>query len=325
MSVLFTPIEVKGIRLRNRVAMPPMVTLNADERGCVTDTVIEHYARPARAGTGLVIVEATAVDERGRVWAGGLGAFSDEHVPGLGRLAAAIKAEGAAAGIQLVHGGPQGDLELPGNDRVGPSEVDPPRGGPKPRALAVAEILAIEERFAEAAQRCVRAGFDMVEVHGAHDYLLDSFLTIQTNRREDEYGREAAGRMRMMVETCRKVKATVGEAGIVDCRFSLFNKAPGELGVADLTALVSALAEAGVDVLHISTDGVMKDAFGTGKSIGRLVRGMCGRPVIAAGGLGDPADAERAVAEGHADIAAIGNAMYGDPDWTEKARAALDG
>jgi 2,4-dienoyl-CoA reductase-like NADH-dependent reductase (Old Yellow Enzyme family) len=325
LSVLFTPIEVKGIRLRNRVAMPPMVTLNADERGCVTDTVIEHYARPARAGTGLVIVEATAVDERGRVWAGGLGAFSDEHVPGLARLAAAIKAEGAAAGIQLVHGGPQGDLELPGNDRVGASEVDPPRGGAKPRALAAEEILAIEERFAEAAGRCLRAGFDLVEVHGAHDFLLDSFLTTQTNKREDRYGGDITGRMRMMVETCGKVKAAVGDSWLLDCRFSVFNKAPGEFGEADLTALVSALAKAGVDVLHISTDGVMKDAFGTGKSIGRLVRGMCGRPVIAAGGLGDPPDAERAVAEGHADIAAIGSAMYGDPNWTEKARAVLGG
>jgi 2,4-dienoyl-CoA reductase-like NADH-dependent reductase (Old Yellow Enzyme family) len=300
-----------------------MVSGKADTEGRVTDDLIRHYVARARAGTALIIVEATAVDARGRVWGRGLGAWSDDHETGLARLAAAVKAEGAVAGIQLVHGGPQGNLDIPGNDRVGPSEVDPPQGGPRPRALSLEEIAALPTIFADAAARVVAAGFHLVEVHGAHDYLLDSFLTTQTNKRTDEYGGDIAGRMRLMVATCRAVKGRIADTALLDCRISIFNKEGGEFGGEDFQQLVSALEQAGIGILHISTDGAFKPYFDSEKTIGRWAKEITSLPLIVAGGLGKPTDAERAVAEGHTDLAAIGNAMYEDGDWTALARETL--
>jgi len=322
-SALFSLIEIRGHTFRNRVVMPPMVTLLAGPDGRVTDKHIEHYSARARAGTALLIIEATVVDEGGRMWDTGLGAWDDSQIPGLARLVRAIADEGAVAGIQLLHAGPQGDPELPDNERVGPSEVVPPSGGPPARALTVEEIQAIEERFAGAAFRCVEAGFGMIEVHGAHNFLLDSFLTTQTNTRTDEYGGDISGRLRMMVETCRRMKDRIGDDALLDCRISLFNKAAGEFGADDFKQLVTALEGADIDVLHISTDGAFKGCFGSDKTIGRWAKETTDLPIIVAGGLGDPHDAERAVAEGHTDLAAIGSAMMEDPDWTARARSAL--
>jgi 2,4-dienoyl-CoA reductase-like NADH-dependent reductase (Old Yellow Enzyme family) len=299
-----------------------MVTLIGDDAGRVTGDVIQHYASRARAGTGLIIVEATCVDAKGRVWERGLGAWSDDHAAGLATLAAAIKSEGAVAGIQLVHGGPQTSVELCGA-RLGPSEVDPPQGGLRSRAMSASEIAAAQQSFAAAASRSVEAGFNLVEVHGAHGFLLDSFLSAETNVRTDGYGGSFDARMRMVVETCAAVKQRIGGSALLCCRFSLFNKQPGEVSEQDLRALVLALQRAGVGVLHASTDGALKPCLSTSYTIGQLVRRSCALPLIVAGGLGDPRDAERAVADGHADLAAIGQAMFDDPDWTARARRAL--
>jgi 2,4-dienoyl-CoA reductase-like NADH-dependent reductase (Old Yellow Enzyme family) len=190
-----------------------------------------------------------------------------------------------------------------------------------PRALTVEEIVRIEERFADAAGRCLQAGFDAVEAHGAHGYLLDSFLSSHSNRRTDEYGGYVSGRMRMLLETCRKMKERIGDKQLI-CRISLFNKSEG-FSLDEYRELVGGLGAAGVDIVHVSTDGAFKPFFGSKKSLGQWTKDISEAPVIVAGGLGAPADAERAVAEGHCDLAAIGNAMYEDPEWTAKARRAL--
>jgi len=322
MSKLFSPIEVKSKRIRNRVTMPPMVSGKSNLRGLVTDEIREHYRLPAEAGVGLIIVEATNVDEAGRPWSQGLGAWHDDHVEGLASLARTIHEAGAAAAIQLVHGGLQASPSIAGVSVVGPSTVPHSADSHPPRPLTVAEIDQIETRFAEAAERCVKAGFDGVEIHGAHGYLLDSFLSAHTNRRADQYGGAVENRMRMMVEACAKAKARIGD-GLLICRVSLFNKTNEDITAGDFTALVGGLESAGVDVLHLSTDGAFKPYFGGEKTLGQWAKSLCGAPVIVAGGLGDPADAERAVAEGHCDFAAVGNAMYEDPRWAEKARRAL--
>jgi 2,4-dienoyl-CoA reductase-like NADH-dependent reductase (Old Yellow Enzyme family) len=311
------------MKFRNRVVMPPMVTQKADRDGNVTDALLEHYGARAAAGTGLIIVEATAVDRKGRVWDGGLGAYDDSHVSGLARLAARIHEHGAVAGIQLVHGGPQASPDLCDGDRVGPSAVPPPDEGQTPRELNRREIEEIQDRFAEAAVRALEAGFDLAEMHGAHDYLLDSFLAAKHNWRKDAYGGSITRRAAMLAETCERAKSAMGNRGLLCCRISLFNKPEGEFTQERLREVLGMLVEAGVDVLHISTDGAFKEQFGSGKTPGILAKEACDLPVIVAGGLGDPEDAERAVAEGHADFAAVGSAMYEDAVWTEKARAAL--
>ncbi len=324
MAALFSPITVRETVFRNRVVMAPMVTGLGGEEGTVTEAVVDHYRARAAAGTGTIIVEATAVAARGRVWRGGLGAFSEEQVPGLARLAAAIREEGAVAAIQLVHGGPQTSVELSG-ERFGPSAVAPPNGGGLPRALTVEQILEIEEQFAQAARRVVEAGFQMAEIHGAHNYLLDSFLSAQFNVRRDEYGGDLEARMRVLVETGRRTRSALPAGALLGCRISIFNKAPEEFTREEFRLLVRGLAEAGIDVLHLSTDGALKGHFGSHRALGAWAKEFAALPVMVAGGLGDPQEAERAVAGGAADFAAVGSAMMEEAEWTRRAEEALGG
>jgi len=323
MSALLSPLTLKHITLRNRIVMPPMVTGKADAEGRVTAALLDHYAARARAGVALIIVEATAVDQRGRVWETGLGAFSPSHDDGLSRLAEAIHREGAVAGIQLVHGGPQSSPALCGGERLGPSAVAPPSGGPVPRALTPEEVKAIQSRFAEAAARAAAAGFDLIDLHGAHNFLLDTFLSAVYNTRTDAYGGPLPNRLRMLVETCRAAIANLPDRTLLACRISLFNKAPGEATLDSFRQVLASLEQAGLDLLDISTDGALKTALGSGETIGRLAKQFSRLPIIVAGGLGDPALAERAVAEGHTDLAAVGSAMMEDPAWAQRARQAL--
>ena len=209
---LFSPMTIRQAAFRNRIVMPPMVRMIpsmprevARTRGRVTEEVLEHYRRRAAAGTGMIIVEATAVDPGGCMWEDGLNVYADEHVPDLARLAACIRAEGAVANIQLVHGGPQASPDVTGCETVGPSPVAPSSGKSVPRELTLEGIEAIEQQFEDAAVRVGKAGFDAVEIHGAHGFLPDSFLSRRRNQRSDVYGRTLAGRPRFLVETCGRV------------------------------------------------------------------------------------------------------------------------
>ena len=194
-----------------------------------------------------------------------------------------------------------------------------------PEELTVAAIQAIQQRFVDAARRAAGAGFDAVEIHGAHGYLLDSFLMQRRNQRTDEYGRTGEGRMRMLLETCQRVKDHLAGSAhaLVLCRISPFTKREEGYSLDDLTALVRGLEKAGVDLLHLSTDGAFKTWFGSDKTLGQHVGEITRLPRIVAGGLRQPADAQRLLDENHADFAAVGTAMLRDPDWAAKAREQL--
>ncbi len=222
-----------------------------------------------------------------------------------------------------MHGGPQASPDLCDGDRVGPSAVTPPDEGQIPRELRIKEIEEIQDRFAEAAARALEAGFDLVELHGAHDYLLDSFVSAKRNWRKDVYGGSISRRARMVVETCERTRQHIGTAGLLCCRISLFNKPAGEFTQEGFREFVGLLAGTGIDLLHVSTDGAFKGYFGSDRTLGQWVKDACAAPIIVAGGLGDPKDAERAVADGHTDLAAIGNAMFEDAEWTRRARETL--
>ena len=302
----------------------PSLTHLGQGDGLVTEARAEHYAQRARAGTGMIIVEATAVSEDGRCWQDGLNAYADRHLPGLSLLAQRIHNEGAVAAIQLLHAGPRASPEIVPT-RLGPSTVEPSGNDPGVQALTVEQIQRIEQQFEEAAGQAVEAGFDAVEVHGAHGFLLDAFLSCTHNRRTDAYGGSLAGRMLMLVETCKRVKGRIGDEALLLCRYSLANINKVEEGFTpeDLQQLVRGLEEAGVDLLDVSTDGAFKGSFGTCQTSGQWTKQMSELPVIVAGGLGDPADANRAVAAGHADFAAVGRVMLEDAEWTRRARETL--
>ena len=322
MQPLFQPITVRDITFHNRIVMPPMVSRLGNDAGGVTDEVVQHYAARAQAGTGYIIVEATAVDPGGRCWPLGLCLYDDHFIPGFARIAEAIHARGAVAGIQLVHGGPQASPELSGGEIVGPSALPIAEGAAVPRAMTLTEIKAIEERFADAAARAVQAGFDVVEVHGAHGYLLDSFLSTARNQRVDEYGGSIVKRMRILVETCRLVRERMA-GGLLECRISMYNKRDEDFSLMDYRQLVAALDAVGIDLLHLSTDGAFKSYFDTDLPLGRLAKEVTRVPVIMAGGLANPVDANRVIADGNADFAAIGSAMFEDPAWAKSAHEVL--
>ena len=330
MSALFMPLTVKHLTLPNRVVMPPMVCVVlpelaefGDSGGRVTEPLVQHYARRAQAGTALVIVEATMVDEGGRCWPTGLGAWSDDHLPGLRRLAQALHDAGAAAALQLVHGGQQSNPDLSPQGLVGPSDLPATADRPPVRGLTVDEIKTLQQRFVEASLRAVEAGFNGVELHGAHGFLLDSFLSPERNHRTDQYGGDAASRARMLAETLYQVHAELAPQALVWPRLSVFNHLGEGFTAEDLSEIVVELESAGAELIHLSTDGALKPCFGEARTLGQWVRGFTELPLIVAGGLGDPHEAERLIAEGHGDLAAVGSPMLRDPDWTAHAREVL--
>jgi 2,4-dienoyl-CoA reductase-like NADH-dependent reductase (Old Yellow Enzyme family) len=191
------------------------------------------------------------------------------------------------------------------------------------RGLTGEEIKAIEQRFVQAAGRAVEAGFDGVELHGAHGFLLDSFLSPERNHRTDQYGGDMKNRARMLGETLDQVRAQLPPHALVWPRLSVFNHVEEGCTADDLREVVLAVEAAGAELIHLSTRGALQPCFGEARILGQCVRGFAWLPLIVAGGLGDPHEAERLVAEGHGDLAAVGSAMLDDPDWTAHARGVL--
>lgn len=330
MATLFTPITINGIICRNRLVLPPMVLAvlgdfadKVDPEGHVTPTHLEHYGVRADAGTGMIIVEAAVVAESGRMWRGGLHAYDDEYLPGLMQLATRIRQGGAVAAIQLVHGGQGSPTEITGHVPLGPSTVtDAQDGGCRVRGVTAEELVQVQDAFVDAAVRAIHAGFDAVEIHGAHGFLLDSFLSPVRNRRTDAYGGDMAGRMRMLTEVCTRVRTAIGGKVLI-CRISPFTHRDEGFTQDDLRVMIKGLETAGVDIIDVSTDGALRDEFAPGLTIGQEVKALTDRPVIIAGGIRTPEEADRVIAEHHADFIAVGTGMLQNPQWAKAARAQL--
>lgn len=331
LDIIKSPIQIGSVTLRNRLAMPPMVRMLphvsqelVDTGGEVTDAVVEYYARRARAGAALIIVEATCVDPRGRVWKHGLNAYDDAFVPGLSRIADAIAREGAVPGIQLVHGGPQADPTLCGGSTVGPSAVAPSVGEAEPDELTSAEVLEIEERFVAACRRVVEAGFRFVELHAAHGYLLDSFISPIRNQRQDAFGGSLENRMRIIVDILLRARVELGSTAALGARISVFNHVADGFGEKELREMVRVLTAAGSDFVDLSVDRVLRPAFGTRLSMGQIARSVTNVPVIVAGGITSADAVRQALDEGHGDVVAIGRAMLSDPDFPARVLACSE-
>ncbi len=339
MPRLSDELRLKSLRLRNRLVMAPMVTGLAVDHA-PSPAMLAWYAAHARAGVGLVVVESTAIAPDALLLPYMLGAWDDAQVAGLSGLAAAIRAEGAPAVLQIVHGGARAWRDDLGRERVGPSAV-PLMPGPPPRALGEAEIEDVIGRFAAAARRAREAGFDGVEIHAAHYYLLSEFLSPYSNRRQDSWGGDVAGRARLGVEVTRAVRRAVGPDYPLLCRMHAVEQFEGGMSTDDAVQLARAFREAGVDVIDASAVGQASRAEWQGQAYlntssvlpkggaagayapfaGRLRQGA-GAPVIAVGKLGEPGAAERVLAEGWADLVAIARQLIADP---LAARKILDG
>jgi len=349
-AILLEPISLRGLRLRNRIVISPMCQYSAED-GVANDWHMVQYGRFAVGGAGLVFVEATAVSPEGRITHGDLGLWSEAQVAPLARIAAFMKAQGAAAGIQIGHAGRKASIQRPwfGNgpltaedeargDRpwkvVAPSALPMDEGWLMPEALSEEGIARIREAFLAAAERSLRAGFDAIEIHAAHGYLLHQFLSPLSNRRNDAWGGDRAGRMRLPLEIARGVRRIWPEDRPVFVRISVVDGAEGGLTVEDSIAFATALKAEGVDVVDCSSGGLMGSAtaakgpprnYGFQVPFAERLRREAGIATMAVGLIVDPRQAEAILQAGQADLIAIGRQALENPNWPQHAAAVLAG
>ena len=330
---ILEPMTMRGLTARNRLWLPPMCMYTVEAQdGVVTDWHVVHYASRAVGGFGTVIVEATAVTPEGRLSPNDLGLWSDEQVAGQRRLVEAIHAGGALAGIQIGHGGRKSGTApwrpkvegartgtLEGWDLLAPSAIPFPEHA-VPAELDESGINRIVEAFAAAARRAVEAGYDVVEIHGAHGYLIHEFRSPLSNQRTDSYGGSAENRQRFPLEVVRAVREAVGTDTVLDIRLSASDWADGGVTGEETAAFSRELVEAGVDVLHISSGGNVPAAVPVGpgyqlplaEQVRRAVSGT-GVPVVGVGLIEEAAQAEQALITGQVDAIAVGRAALRDP------------
>jgi NADPH2 dehydrogenase len=330
MSDLLAPFSFSGLNLRNRIVMPPMYSGQATSEGHVTERNIEYYRTRAAAGCGLIIVEHAFVHPQGRCSAGQIGVFSDDFVEGLGRLASAIKQEGAAAALQISHAGSRAAPGALGAlTPVAPSAVLHPYNpeASVPDALTKSQMDGIVTAFGTAAERARRAGFDAVEIHAAHGFLLSQFLSPLTNRRADEFGGQVGNRLRIHLNVFREVRRRIGMKTPIFVRLGAHDETPGGLELEDACVAAALLAENGAALIDVS--GGLQGARGIDKGPGYFVpyaaaiKTRISIPVLVAGGIREPEHADRILREGHADLVGIGRAMLENADWARQAIAAL--
>ena len=334
MNPLLIPARIGPVEIRNRIVMPPMTTRTADDEGFVTDATLAYYLARVRGGVGLVTVEMAAPERAGRHRRRELGIHDDRFLPGLTRLVDAIHRGGAKASIQLGHGGGHTRRDICGETPIAPSAIPHPVYEMTfetivPLEMTRARIDATTAAFAAAAVRAQRAGFDCIEIHAAHGYLISQFHAPFENRRTDDYGGSLANRARFGLDVLRAVKAAVPGTPVI-YRLSVEDFFAGGLPWAEGKQIAIWAAEAGADALHVSAGHyrslptahvmippmTMPDA--TFLEFAAEVKKAVNVPVIAVGRLGDPATATDAVASGKADFVALGRTLIAEPDWVAK-------
>ncbi|HUT75103.1 MAG TPA: NADH:flavin oxidoreductase [Armatimonadota bacterium] len=326
MARLFDPIDLHpSLRLKNRVVMPPMLRNHAGADGVVTQEVIQHYVARADGGVGLIIVEATYVREDGKLSPRQLGISKDTHIEPLSRLAGAIREHGAAAAIQIHHAGGVADPKTIGGHGVAPS-ADAFPGPDGPRELTTAEAHQLAALFGAAAGRARAAGFDAVELHGAHGFLVNQFLSPATNHRHDQYGGGPDGRLRFALECVQAMREAAGNDYPIIVRISAIEERPNGLTLEDSCQIARALESAGACAIHVSASLSSPRDYEPGHLVPLAagIKQAVSVPIIAVGKLHDPELANRVIEEGRADLVAVGSQLLKQPDWPQRAAAVLD-
>ncbi|WP_075188214.1 NADH:flavin oxidoreductase/NADH oxidase [Teredinibacter haidensis] len=342
---LFQPFTLKDVMFRNRLAVSPMCQYSAND-GFINDYHLIHLGRFALGGFGLVFLEATAVLPEGRITHGCLGLWSDDQISGMARIADALKANGAVAGIQIGHAGPKACTQRPwlGNGPLNDedsergelpwtvvSATDQPfdEGWLKPQALSIEAIQSHKKAFVDAALRADKSGFDVLEVHCAHGYLMNSFLSPLTNTRSDQYGGSLENRMRFPLEVVKAVREVWPEGKPLFVRISAVDGVEGGVEIADSVAFAKELKAMGVDIVDCSSGGVvpryeLPSTLGHQVPYAAQIRKEVGVGTMAVGLITDPAQAEDIVATQSADFVAIGREALANPQWALFAEAQLN-
>lgn len=326
---LFTPVAIGTLELPHRGIMPPMVVNLCGLDGSVTDRFIAYHVARARGGVALNITEAAYVHRSGKGFPNQLGIDHEGQLPGLSRLTEAVHAAGGRIAVQLFHGGRQANAAVTGGTVLAPSPIPCPVMQTMPHELTVPEIAELVQAFINAGRLAQRAGFDAIEIHGAHGYLINQFLSPRTNRRDDEYGRDKAGRARFPLEVLDGLRSALGRDYPLICRISADEFLPDGLTVADTAEFCGLLVEHGIDAISVSGStyesnrvaGGPWDPVGTfvddAAAIKRAVAGAV--PVAVANRIKTPEFADEVIASGRVDLVATGRALICDADFYRKA------
>lgn len=333
-TTLFQPFALhSGLTLRNRVVMAPMTTWSANPDGTVSDAEVDYYRRRAQ-GVGMVITGCTHVTENGIGFTDEFAAYDDRFIPSLQRLAEAAKSGGAAAVLQIFHAGNKAVVEaVPGGELVSASAVNAlagpfNRGDVTPRALSRDEIFEMVHAFGEATRRAIEAGFDGVELHGAHGFLLQNFFSPRYNQRDDEWGGSPENRMRFALAVVREAKRVIAahakEPFVLGYRISPEEREDGGYRVPDICVLVDGLIAEGIDYLHVSLNDVLgARPLGADSrlTVEQVVAHVDKRvPILAAGMLRTPKQAQAALDLGLS-LAGIGKGLVMNADWVGLAQS----
>ena len=327
---LFAPITINGMTLKNRAVMPPMGTGYGNSDSTVSDRLVAYLTRRAQGGTGLIITEVCAVNPRGKGFPNEIGAWNDAFIPGLARIPEALHRYGAKATLQLHHAGRETFEAATGAIPEAPSAIPSVILGQPCEAMPLERIIQVIEAFARAAGRAKAAGFDAVELHGAHGYLLNQFLSPFSNQRDDQYGGSDENRMRFVLEITAAVRKVVGKDFPLWIRVSADELVRGGYDLAFMQKFAPKMVAAGVDAIHCSvgvysTPGNLAIASmdtdpGFNLFRARALKSVVNVPIIGVGRINNPELADQAIARGDADLISFGRQHLTDPDFINKAR-----
>lgn len=327
---IFSPHSIGGLLVKNRIVMGPMLVAFANSDGSVSDTVVDYYTARARGGVGLIIVEASCVDSQaGRESITQLNIDHPRYIQGLERLSSSIKAYGARAFIQLFHAGRQTSRAITGRQPVAPSAIPYGMSGEIPRELSVEEIADIEQKFIRGAEYAFQAGFEGVELHAAHGYLINQFLSLSSNQRLDQYGGDLNNRMRILLNIVTGIKREVPGLAL-SVRLNIEDFVPGGLALEETGRISQELEKAGVDLIHCSCGtyesgltSIEPSSYPEGwrMYLAEEIKKLVNIPVCGGGMISSPAYANQAVEEGRCDFIFLGRSLLADTEWTNKAEA----
>ncbi|MCX5977425.1 MAG: NADH:flavin oxidoreductase/NADH oxidase [Coprothermobacterota bacterium] len=332
MAMLFTPFTLRGLTFPNRVAMPPMAQYMATGDGLPTYWHLVHYGARAVGRTGLLIVEVTSVDPGGRLTPRDLGLWQDEQVTSTAQMVQFLHTQGSVVAVQLGHAGRKawGEEKGFGSTPLVSSTPEPfDEGWAVPREMDETEISHVVEAFRQATRRAMEAGYDLVEIHAAHGYLLHQFLSPLVNKRRDAYGGALTGRMRLLLEVARAVRAATPQDKPLFVRLSCTDWAEAGLTPSEIVEVARALKEEGVDLVHCSSGGAVPWAVpqpfpNYQVAFAEQVRREAGIPTCAVGLITEPSQAEEILQKGQADLVAVGRELLRNPYWPLQAARALD-
>jgi NADPH2 dehydrogenase len=325
-NILFTPSKIGPVSLRNRIVLPPMCQYSAGDMGLANPYHTAHYGVRALAGAALTILEATAVTADGRISGCDLGLWDDAHVEPLARLAETIAYFGSVPAVQLGHAGRK---SWAGVDRLlAPSAVAFSPEHRVPEAMSISDIAEAIDAFAEATRRAVAAGYKVMELHGAHGYLIHQFISPLSNRRTDRYGGSRENRHRFLKETVAACQPHIGPDCALTVRVSASEYDANGYTLEDIIALCLELEAMGMAAIHVSSGGsvpVRPEVWpGYQLPLARAIKQSVAIPVIAVGLLGEPSLAEYALRNQDCDLVAVGRAYLHDAQWPVRAAKALE-